>query len=495
MHKVIQFIKTRPFFLLLLPLFFFLHILNENFAPVLFKDCLLLIVAGIATSLCLYGLFFLLYKNSRKAALLSFFIIAFILFFGSLYDFAEAAFGRIFLLKYTVIIPAFLLASLLIAVYLKRTKHQLLRAVFYLNTLFLLLTVWELFIAGNKALNLQPVHTADIAPQLQSCDTCSKPDVYLIVADEYAGAQELKDLFSFDNSPFEQQLESRGFHITHNTFSNYNSTVYSMSSSLNMGYLESLKTTVISHKDMYSCMELFRKNQFTAFLQRSGYDVTNYSFFDLADKEKLVNIPFFPKKRDIFLAQTLIGHIRQHLGFHFATDEKIEQIKKVHFINNNIIDSNFAVNLKQRKQNPALVYTHLAMPHNPYFYDSTGAKVPDSLIVDAQKFNKEAYIQYLVYANKQFLRLIDNILANSAKPPVIVLMSDHGFRQFNEPPDKKYYFMTLNAVYLPNKNYTGFYNGMSNVNLFRTVLNAQFGQQLPMLKDSSTFLFEPELNF
>ena len=495
MHKVIQFIKTRPLFLLLLPLFFFLHILNENFSPVLFKDCLLLIIAGIAISLCVYGLLFLFYKNSRKAALLSFFIIAFILFFGSLYDFVEAKFGRIFLLKYTVIIPAFLLASILVAVYLRRTKHQLLRIVFYLNTLFLLLAAWELFVFGTKSLNTKPIHTAAISQQLQPCDTCSQPDIYLIVADVYAGAQEVKDLFSFDNSPFERQLESRGFHITHNTFSNYNSTVYSMSSSLNMGYLESLNTTVISHKDMFNCQELIKKNQLTGFLQKQGYSITNHSFFDVADKDKLVSIPFFPKKRDIFLAQTLFGHVEKHLGFHWATDEKIEAIRKVHYINNNIIDSSTTAGLDSKKQKPVFTYTHLALPHNPYFYDSSGNKIPVSLLTDEYKYRKDAYIQYLVYANKRFLQLIDNILANSAKPPVIVLMSDHGFRQFNEPTDKKYYFMTLNAVYLPNKNYKGFYNGMSNVNLFRAILNAQFGQQLPMLKDSSTFLFEPELNF
>ncbi len=495
MHKVIQFIKTRPLFLLLLPFFFFLHILNENFAPVLFNDCFLLILAGMAMSLCLYGLFFLFYKNSRKAALLSFFIIAFVLFFGSMYDFVLAKMGRIFLLKYTVIIPAFLLVTLLIAVYLKRTRRTLLRIVFYLNSLLLLLTLWELFIAGNKSLNLRPIHTADISQQLNTCDTCSKPDIYLIVADEYAGAQELKDLFSFDNSAFEQQLESRGFHITHNSFSNYNATVYSMASALNMGYLESLNTTMISHKDMFNCQEQIRKNQLTAFLQTQGYDIINHSFFDLGNKDKLVSIPFFPKKRDIFLAQTLFGHMEKHLGFHWATDEKIEAIRKVHYINNNIIDSSTSAGLRSKKQKPVFTYTHLALPHNPYFYDSTGNKIPVSLLTDEYKYRKEAYIQYLVYANKQFLRLIDNILANSTRPPVIVLISDHGFRQFNEPTDKKYYFMTLNAVYLPDKNYKGFYNGMSNVNLFRTILNAQFGQQLPMLKDSSTFLFEPELDF
>jgi len=71
-------------------------------------------------------------------------------------------------------------------------------------------------------------------------------------------------------------------------------------------------------------------------------------------------------------------------------------------------------------------------------------------------------------------------------------MSDHGFRQLADTTAKKYYFMNLNAVYLPAGNYSGFYDGMSNVNQFRVILNAQFGQKLPLLKDSIIFLREPE---
>jgi hypothetical protein len=69
-------------------------------------------------------------------------------------------------------------------------------------------------------------------------------------------------------------------------------------------------------------------------------------------------------------------------------------------------------------------------------------------------------------------------------------MSDHGFRQFKEPVDKKYYFSNLISIYLPDGNYSGFYDGMSNVNMFRAFLNTEFGQNLPILKDSTIFLRE-----
>jgi len=96
----------------------------------------------------------------------------------------------------------------------------------------------------------------------------------------------------------------------------------------------------------------------------------------------------------------------------------------------------------------------------------------------------------LKYSNRKLLELIDHIRKNSPRPPVIILMSDHGFRQLPEGSDQKYYFMNLNAVYLPNGNYAGFYDGMSNVNQFRVILNSQFNQKLPLLKDSTSFLVE-----
>ena len=139
---------------------------------------------------------------------------------------------------------------------------------------------------------------------------------------------------------------------------------------------------------------------------------------------------------------------------------------------------------------PKFVYTHLVIPHYPYYFDSTGKSIPYEKLTEDLAFNKEAFISYLKYSNNQLLNLTDYILATSKKPPVIILMSDHGFREFKEATDKKYHFLNLNAIYFPDRNYSSFYKGMSNINQFRILFNSQFGQQLSLLKDSSSFLSE-----
>jgi hypothetical protein len=138
----------------------------------------------------------------------------------------------------------------------------------------------------------------------------------------------------------------------------------------------------------------------------------------------------------------------------------------------------------EKKDMPVIVYSHLMMPHYPYYFDSKGEPRPFETLIDTGHLNKTNFLEYLLFTNQKLLELIDGIQSSSANPPVIILMSDHGFRYFKNQ-DPAYLFMTLNAVYFPNRNYTQFYEGMTNVNQFRVILNSLLGQKLPLLKDST----------
>ncbi len=66
------------------------------------------------------------------------------------------------------------------------------------------------------------------------------PDVYYIILDAYTRADVLQDVFGYDNQPFLDQLEALGFRVAEDSRSNYALTRLSLSSSLNMNYLEAL---------------------------------------------------------------------------------------------------------------------------------------------------------------------------------------------------------------------------------------------------------------
>lgn len=491
MLKLKTFLHTKPVFLYLLPVFFVLHGFTDNFPLVPVRDALILNAKYLAASLLFSLLFWLLYRNFYKANLVAFFIMAYNFFYGKGLDFLKTHFANTLIVQYTFILPFTVITFLLLAIFLKKTKKELTGIGKYLNYLFLLLILIDSanllfkFTVRKKSL----VYT--LPTKLINCDTCSRPDIYLILADEYAGKTALKDKFSFDNSDFENRLKSRGFYVVNNSKSNYNRTQYSMASTLNMTYLENLTSTGINNIDIFQCLDIIEENNVAKFFKKNGYEIYNYSLFDLADKPKPVIPTFIPSRESLITAQTFTKRANKNLWFNFSSKRKIQDILDQNLNNNLKIDSLTRKIVCHKNTIPKFVYTHLVMPHYSYYFDSSGKKTNYENLTDGNEFNKEAYIEYLVYTNKKLLELIDHIKRISAKPPLIILMSDHGFRQFadNEKVDPRYHFMNLNSVYIPDGNYTGFYDGMSNVNQFRLILNSQFGQKLPLLKDSTSFIW------
>jgi hypothetical protein len=129
------------------------------------------------------------------------------------------------------------------------------------------------------------------------------------------------------------------------------------------------------------------------------------------------------------------------------------------------------------------------MPHWPYLLDSMGNETGINFYSPAitGKQRETSYVQYLVYTNKVMLQMTDAILKHSNGNAIIVLMSDHGFRE--KPGTQACIDVNNNfiSVYLPGKNYSLFYDSISNVNLMRAVFNTSFHQQFPRLADKCIF--------
>lgn len=483
-------ITKYPLFLVLLPIFFILHGFSQYFPEIHLSTAGFLILKYILATIILLLICWPIFKDFIKTSLAVFSLLSINLFWGTLLDLIKANSGIPFISRYIFILPFTFAIIIVVFVYLKKTKAPLKKITLYLNLLFLILLLIDLSsIMLNRTENKR-LKTASLNRQMPVCDSCNKPDIYLIVADEYAGKSELKDLFDYDNPSFEIALKERNFHFIDSSNSNYNATVYSMASILNMDYLNNLRSTKINYNDMLACYNLIRENNLTGFLKKNNYSIHNFSFYDLESKEKLVTNHYFPNEEEVLTFRTFLNRLQRDLGFHLFTKKKIEKILRHNMYNNIKTDSLFRQFLKTKKSKPVFAYTHLDMPHHSYYKKSNGELIPVEMLTDEFTMDKSAYIEYLKYTNTKLLELIDEIKANSTYPPIIVLMSDHGFRQLEKTVDKKYNFMSLTAVSMPDSNYTGLYNGMSSVNIFRNILNTQFKQQLPLLKDSTIFLTE-----
>lgn len=480
-------IQTRPLFAWLLPVFFVWHGFTGNFGFIAWKDAGILLAIYLGFTLLFFGLAYWLYRNVIKAALLATCLMAFHFFFGSIQDGLKNVFPDSLPSRYSFILPAALLILISIIILLKKRKKTLYNLTRFLNILLLLLILLDTIMV----IPVKSARTGNLPAGLTACDTCARPDIYFILADEYAGNTELKDLFGFDDSIFIQQLQQRNFHVLPESYSNYNYTPFAVASMLNMDYLN-LAGKDRGKSDLTYCYETIRDNRFGQFLQSAGYDFYNYSVFDFKGQPARTLETFLPANTRLITSQTLLSRLNRDLRFNLVTRFKSKKdIRAYTYANRDNNQHLYSLTMKKAEQKstrPKFVYTHLMLPHYPYFYNSKGQEQPFDSLQEGRQTNRQLYIEYLQYANTELLKLIDHILKQSSKPPVIILMGDHGFRHFGVPVDQKYYFLNLASVHLPSGNYRGFSDSLGGVNMLRVLLNTEFNQHLPLLKDSVTYL-------
>jgi hypothetical protein len=135
---------------------------------------------------------------------------------------------------------------------------------------------------------------------------------------------------------------------------------------------------------------------------------------------------------------------------------------------------------------PKFVFVHLLAPHNPFAFGPNGEvlilQFPFSLNRDQNAANPEdyaaGYTNEVTYLNKRFLEIVDQLISESATPPIIIIQGDHGI-----PRIPGWNLANLNAYYLPDGGNQNLYSSISPVNSFRVVFNTYFGGHMEILKD------------
>ncbi len=429
------------------------------------------------------------FKNLYQAGLFVFFLLFLNFSYGRIQEQLLLWFPGTVIARNRFLYPLMAVLILLFFILIKKKKKLTGKTGRWLTVAGFVLLLWgvaELWMQSQKSprkdiLANQPLLQHYSGP---------KPDIYLILADEYAGDDQLKDIFHFDNSRFFAELENRKFRVNRHSRSNYNITVFSIASILNMDFLNLSKGY---SRNILPVLDSLRKNRLSDFFSQIGYLYHNTSFFNDSISKK------FPHTLSAFLPNQIFLLNRLTLANDLATTlrplaQKTGLIKKVpeNFepsvgYNQYIFDQSVALS-KENTGRPKLVYSHFFMPHAPYYFDSSGQLLPPGQTGWEHNYNKEKYLSYLRYTNHELLRLVDSIQMGSNGNAIIVLLSDHGFRQFREPVKREYFFSNISAVYLPGQNYALLYDGISNVNVFRSILNTQFNQSLPMLPDSMAAL-------
>ena len=485
-------LKNTPWFLLLLVVFFVVHGSVENFEFLYFTE-VMKIGAAILGFVALFFLITRLFiKNNVHAALVCFFISAWILFYGAIFGWIRSIQVLHFLHSYTVFVPLMLCIFIGFIFFIRKKKLLQSKLCFYLNVLLLVYCLYDLSTLAFKWAGADKKKTVSNI-SFNAGVVKAKPNVYLLLFDEYPGYQSLKDSFAFANDSLYQFLEKKDFKFMP-TFSNYNMTFYSMASMLNMNYISNtyqpLANTI---DDDQQRLKEIKTAQAVKYFESMGYSFTNYSIFDILDQPSVKGNSFVVSQATLLTHKIFFNKMLKDIGWHFITGKyKIPFIENLFLKddrNNKFIEKKLLETKADTASAPKFVYAHFNMPHPPIFCDSVG-----NYLSNAQIFNEELYEQrpfflsYLKYANTKIKNLVQ-VICNNDPNAIVIVMSDHGYRGYNHGlVFNPLYFDNICAVRFPDKNYLPVKEKWSNVNFFRYLFNCQFNQQIPYLPDSSIFL-------
>ncbi len=355
----------------------------------------------------------------------------------------------------------------------------------YLNVVMVLLLAYSAYrIFSYESQRIPQTFTQEFYPLAPALQSDQMPDIYYIIADGYGRQDVLKEIYNVDNQSFIEYLKESGFYVADQSRSNYIRTMLSMSSALNFGYLPDLSTT---SNDEGPLQWLYTNSRLRRALEDLGYQTTWMTGWQPRSAENIVaslfwlnSITALPVEAGI-LPSSLPTFREQH----------------------NLIDTQIAKLAELAAQTgPKFVYLHILVPHPPFIYDHDGPVTPNEvyMLSDAGSFPGspaeyvQGYSEQIQYVNVLLRQAVENILANSAQPPIIIIQGDHGGGAYLtgsvEESCIRERYSILNAYHLPGEAAQRLYPGITPINTFRLILSSYFGADLELIEEEKSY-FSP----
>lgn len=459
-------------FAIISPLIVFANNLGEAELKALWRPLFLsLTVVGLV-----FTVFYLIFRERDKAAFLTFLVEIFIFIYGHIYNILKPILVFGFQVgRHRFLFPLLFVLFLILFWRAVRFKGDYHSHKIILNTVGLFLLIFQLVrigsyeiqsgIADSKAKN----DSSNAEPLTKDSEL---RDVYLIVLDAYTRSDWLEEWSGYDNSDFLESLEEMGFYVVRCSRSNYSYTLQSMTSELNLDYLENLEIPYSDPK----MTALLRNNKVRKFLSNQGYEFitfqTGYPWIEMKDADRFIKPNDLNNTTEfgLLLLDTTILKFFKDMNFLARGGD---QSLKLHAQR---VQSTLDYLQKPiTHEKPIFVYAHIVSPHSPWIFNTNGS------INFQWKSDKDSTRSTYIYIENQILKAIEVILESSKQEPIIILQSDHGDGDFG------YANLNLNAMYLPNGGDNNLYPTMTSVNIFRIVFNTYFNGNYSILQDVSFF--------
>ncbi len=327
------------------------------------------------------------------------------------------------------------------------------------------------------------------------------PDVYYIVLDAYTRADILAKDFGIDNTPFLDELRRMGFFVADCAQSNYAQTELTLSTTLNLDYLENLGADFPpGGHDRTPFLFLIRESRLRRFLESLGYRTvaleTGFAWSEWQDADEYLRPGDLAGAASLRLTafEALLvdstalsiltdaqAALPASLGGALAGPLALHQQRIL-----------FGLDQLARMPmdpGPKFVFAHLVAPHRPYVFhpDPGSPRAESSRLPNFEVSDRGGYVfgyrDQVLFLNDRMIPILEGLIRRSATPPVIVLMGDHGADEA-APEDR---MANLLAVYLPGGTSERLVDTLTPVNTFRIALDDVFGLDLSLLPNRSLY--------
>ena len=500
--------RTIYFYPVLLVLYFILHENNAWFGLIPFPVSVKFAVYYfLFIAMASWGIWYI-FKNQAKVILFTTLLVAILLFFGSVQDQAKELLPGSFFSKYRfflIFIPVLIAATL---IFLRRSNKKFYRLYQYVQITIGILVIWELVaLAVNTISDKTKQNILFEKSQADSLYNTTRavngPNIYFIVFDGFTSSKCLQEEFSYNNAELDSFLHEKGFYPVTRSRSNYPVTPFSIASTLNFSYLTSdLNNKVLTSQDILKGNQTVSQSRLIPYLHTRGYQIFNYSVFDLKDYPASSRTIFYDMSAKVLKRQTLVRRFYKDVGWNFTGNAFVKNgllgfnslykqqrsFYLQHYVYENM--NGLQSVLSTRQSGPKFVYCHIMLPHAPYYFNKDGT-LKDANIPWSPKSAKKDYLNQLIYSRQLVKQAINSIFKKDTLNKIIVLQGDHGFRDYGEPNKTGRFFENLNAIYFYDKNYAALSDSMTPVNTFRVVLNQYFQERLKYLPDTSIYVHDP----
>jgi len=485
----------HPFLFAIYPILF---LYSNNIDQTPFTDTLIPL-AVVLTFVILSIMIGVVVKKIEKAAL---FVSLFIFLFFSFGHIYEASRGfKIYSLAMdgpNVLFYLWISIFILTSYFLIRARRDLGSLTKMLNIIAIVLVAFPLTsIVSNEISGIysdkeidNPRKEAKTKGSLKEKDRL--PDIYYIVLDGFASESTLNDVYDYNSSEFSKSLEEKGFFVVDEGRSNYALTWLSLSSFLNMEYINFMSEKYVSNDTHIHNKKRIRDNEVLRVLKRLGYKTVHinsgYTLTDGNENADLEvdcdNLNEFPR---LLLETTLLNRFNS-LIIGSGIRERIHC-------------SLSRIGSYADDEGPTYVFAHLVTPHPPNVFGRNGEIVTQEEKAKGGNYWGKRYLNQLIYISKKVEELSDEIISKSKEPPIIIFQADHGpmktFYDDNNvdnggwasPTDEnlKERMRIFNAIYVSEDKRDILYKDITPVNMLRAVFNAYFDMDYEILEDKSYY--------